>query len=176
MEKNYDFRFKKTDAAIFRALSKLLETDDFDKISISKLCSISSINRTTFYDHYKDKDELLRAFINDIFNIKTSSIDKITDNNSMLDQVDFILNIINKKSKFFNSLIKSSKEIYIKDSITLAIKSKCLLNDDLIFFIGGVSAIITDAIYNNSFDKEYLYTYIRDLSFQFNLFNKNKEN
>lgn len=176
MEKNFDFRFKKTDAAIFRALSKLLETCEFDKISISKLCSISSINRTTFYDHYKDKDELLKAFVNDIFNINNSSIDKITDNNSLLDQIDFILNIIDKKYKLFNYLVNSSKEIYVKDSITLAIKSRCILNDNLVFFIGGVSSIITDAIYNNCFDREYLYTYIRDLSLKFNLFNKNKEN
>lgn len=172
MSKNCDFRIKKTNASLFRSLIKLLDSEDYDKISISKLCSLSNINRTTFYDHYKDKDELLYYFINELFNKSNLCDDLIIDNNSLLDYTDSILKLIEKNIIIFNSLIKSDKTIMIRERIIISFISRCNLDDDLCFFIGGISNLIVESLKNNSFDRIYLYSYARDLSLKLNLFQK----
>lgn len=56
--KKEDQRIKVTKMLIRKALSKLLKEKSFEKISIKELCDLASINRGTFYSHYKDLNDL----------------------------------------------------------------------------------------------------------------------
>ena len=45
------------------ALERLLETKDFEAISIQEITDEATLNRATFYDHYPDKATLLRCLV-----------------------------------------------------------------------------------------------------------------
>ncbi len=51
--------YQKADEAITQAFFKLLENNDFDKITVSQIIKKAGVNRSTFYRHYVDKYEIL---------------------------------------------------------------------------------------------------------------------
>lgn len=62
-----DRRQKKTRQAIFDAFTRLLQEENYSKITIQQLIERADIGRTTFYSHFETKDDLLKAFCSDIF-------------------------------------------------------------------------------------------------------------
>ncbi len=63
-----DPRIKRTRQLLQEALGKLLETKDFDKISVQDIADTATLNRATFYDHYTDKFGLLTCTVASRFN------------------------------------------------------------------------------------------------------------
>ena len=45
------------------ALIRLLETKDYEYITIKEICRIASVNRSTFYLHYENMNDLLEETI-----------------------------------------------------------------------------------------------------------------
>ena len=60
---NLDPRIRRTRVLLQQALGKLLETKEFDKISVQDIAEAATVNRATFYDHYTDKFELLECMV-----------------------------------------------------------------------------------------------------------------
>src|ERR1700735_3442593 len=58
-----DPRIRRTRQLLQEALGKLLETKDFDKISVQDIAEAATVNRATFYDHYTDKFALLECMV-----------------------------------------------------------------------------------------------------------------
>lgn len=58
-----DPRIRRTRMLLQQALEKLLETKEFDKISVQDIADAATVNRATFYDHYTDKSALLVAMV-----------------------------------------------------------------------------------------------------------------
>ena len=58
-----DPRIRRTRQLLQQALEKLLETKEFDKISVQDIADQATVNRATFYDHYTDKSALLVAMV-----------------------------------------------------------------------------------------------------------------
>ncbi len=58
-----DLRVRKTKLAIEVSLLKLLETKQFQDITIQNIAEEAMINRATFYSHYSDKYELLDRLV-----------------------------------------------------------------------------------------------------------------
>lgn len=61
-----DKRIAKSREALRCAFISLMEEHGFDAITIHDLCTTAGINRTTFYNHFKDKDQLLSYFEQDV--------------------------------------------------------------------------------------------------------------
>ncbi len=61
-----DLRVIKTKKILFEKLLELLMKQDFDDITVTKLCSAAKVNRSTFYTHYSNIDELLEEFFRKI--------------------------------------------------------------------------------------------------------------
>jgi AcrR family transcriptional regulator len=58
-----DPRIRRTRLALQQALGKLLESKEFDKISVHDIAEAAMVNRATFYDHYADKFALLQCMV-----------------------------------------------------------------------------------------------------------------
>ena len=62
-ERNLDPRIRRTRVALQQALAKLLQENEFDKISVQDITETAAVNRATFYDHYTDKFALLECMV-----------------------------------------------------------------------------------------------------------------
>ena len=62
-----DKRKEKTLHAINHAFAKLINEKDYNDITIQDILNEAQISRSTFYAHYKTKDELLISISNHIF-------------------------------------------------------------------------------------------------------------
>lgn len=60
---NLDPRIRRTRQALQQALEKLLQTKEFDRISVQEIAEAAELNRATFYDHYADRHALLMALV-----------------------------------------------------------------------------------------------------------------
>jgi AcrR family transcriptional regulator len=63
-----DPRIRRTRDLLRDALARLLETRDFEKISVQDIAEAATVNRVTFYDHYTDKFALLESLVESRFN------------------------------------------------------------------------------------------------------------
>ena len=59
MNKNFNQRFWSTEDKIQRALFSLLKFRKYDEIAIKELCYEAGINRSSFYAHYQDINDLM---------------------------------------------------------------------------------------------------------------------
>ncbi len=58
-----DPRIRRTRQLLHQALATLLETREFEKISVHDIAEAATLNRATFYDHYADKFALLNCLV-----------------------------------------------------------------------------------------------------------------
>jgi AcrR family transcriptional regulator len=58
-----DPRIRRTRDLLQQALAGLLETRDFDRISVHDIAEAATVNRATFYAHYPDKFALLECLV-----------------------------------------------------------------------------------------------------------------
>lgn len=61
-----DLRIQKTYRALEQAFTKLLSENRYENISVAALCEEAMIRRTTFYKHFRDKDDYLVFFIDSL--------------------------------------------------------------------------------------------------------------
>ena len=58
-----DPRIRRTRQLLQGALRNLMQTKNFDEISVQDITDDATVNRATFYDHYTDKYALLEAMV-----------------------------------------------------------------------------------------------------------------
>ena len=84
MEK-LDLRVQKTYTALITSVTKLIQTKDFEAISVTEICDGALVRRQTFYKHFLDKYDFLTFFIkrriNEIFESAFKNIDPEIDEN-----------------------------------------------------------------------------------------------
>lgn len=77
-------------AALYLGFNKLMKEKDFSDISISEIVKEAGINRNTFYYHFKDINEFVKAFLEDeILNTVREKIKKNQFNEGFLLLVDY---------------------------------------------------------------------------------------
>ena len=61
-----DLRIKKTYRALFEAFTELLEEPRFEDVTVAMLCDRAMIRRTTFYKHFRDKNDYFAFYIDEL--------------------------------------------------------------------------------------------------------------
>jgi len=152
---------QKAKTKIIRNMITLLEEHPFENITIKMICAYSGINRTTFYDYFVDKYDLLSTIqdyhlrhYKQILNVLYDSFDINEVNQDKLHQFfKVILSYIQRHYGFFHAIfvthpnrdlftdyVKITKETYTKmlDDYTTVLKKKQFVT----YAIGGQIGII----------------------------------
>ena len=61
-----DRRIQKTQALLHEALGSLIREKPYDEIVVKEILDRANVGRSTFYMHYRDKDELLASGIHEM--------------------------------------------------------------------------------------------------------------
>lgn len=105
-----DKRILRTESNLKEALLSLLQDIDFEKITVKNICAQAKVNRITFYDHYKDKYDILNSIFLDM---QHESVEKcrhfnIKNNTAM----DPYINVSNYLMAFVGSLKPRIKLVF----------------------------------------------------------------
>ena len=114
MDKKTDLRIIKTKKSLFQGLTHLMKGKKFEKIKVSDICAASLVNRSTFYDHFSDKYELLTELIE---NLRTELNSKLQNNIKYKTTREYYLNCvrlylehINNYIDVYSSILKNNSE------------------------------------------------------------------
>ena len=166
MNKN-ESKYFNTAAIMDEALLQILETKDYEYISVKEVCARAGVNRSTFYLHYESMDDLLNEtieMINNKFHTSFQSNIKITNNILKKDKKELIfinetflvpyLNFILKNKKLFLLQYKKpyifkanqkfeewNNDLFIPITTSFGIE-KNIQNYFIRYFIDGIMAII----------------------------------
>ena len=105
MREKEDLRIRKTKATVYKASIALLSSKNKEQIKISDICKKANINRSTFYDHFKDKESLATSLLQSIEEDIKDEFNKITKTEELN---DYLLKIIKRAKKIIqeNAIIK----------------------------------------------------------------------
>lgn len=154
---------------IYQAFTSLLDTNEFDRVTVTTLVSECNISRQTFYYHFSDIDSLVN------WSIKQSTqgcLEEAKKAKDLIAASRIYLEHIKKNRMFISKCLDSSYALKIIGLITDSITEYCiefnhhtriskLSGEDARFVIGfmasGTTGIIIDSIHNKKeFDVEYL--------------------
>jgi AcrR family transcriptional regulator len=68
-----DRRVRKTDARLHEALMSLIHDKSYDRIAVRDILDRADVGRSTFYAHFRDKDDLLASGIDEALQSMRSS-------------------------------------------------------------------------------------------------------
>lgn len=117
-------RVKLTKRIIKTSLIKLLKNKPLEKISVTELCTYADVNRSTFYDHYRDFDELMEEIETDFLNHMPFINFSLSQNKVLESLISFMHYVQNNKDSYI-ILIRNgmlADKIYGK-AIDLGIKN-----------------------------------------------------
>ena len=182
MNKKEDLRIIKTKASLYRALIDIMKKKSFEDIRVSEICKKSQINRSTFYDHFNDKNELLYSMIQDMKNELQENLvinekhDSIKDASMQI--LKALLLYIDKNKKIYSSIIKINGNSIAKDMIVDTLIDTVTKEIDnnfnnntiiptrtmVLFYANGVISIISEALEDPSkYNPDELYEFIDNL-------------
>ena len=184
MVKKEDLRIRKTKANLYRALLQLMEEKTFEDIKVIDICNVSMINRSTFYDHFNDKYELLASFIEDLKNELIEHLDVQIEANSIkeyyIELLKLLLDYFSKNINMYSSIAivkKNNNSIAFDmmfdaslEAVTKRLKEHYINKSNIpteviaLFYVGGVTKICTEAIKDSKeFNPEKIIGYLEDL-------------
>lgn len=119
-----DKRIEKTRDAIYEAFTKTLMQKTYAKITIEDILTEAKVSRSTFYAHFRTKEELLNSILNHIFShvfSHTLTEEKTHDfsKSSIFDYTHFITHIfyhLHDEERLIKAILASeSKSIFLEN-------------------------------------------------------------
>lgn len=120
MAKKTDLRIIKTKRNLYEGLAQLLAEKPYESIKIKDICDKSLVNRSTFYDHYSSKTELLTAMIEERQKElkETTNIKNINRENykeTFLNYIKNTLIFIDKSKEINKNILLNDNNIVVKN-------------------------------------------------------------
>lgn len=106
-----DLRVIKTERAIREAFISLVEEKGYGHVTIRDITTRAMINRNTFYLHYQDKADLLRAIVHEVLGTQQEKLRIPAPEMTALDQdvvvagLQSVLNVIYEEVEFYRILL-----------------------------------------------------------------------
>lgn len=182
MKKKEDLRVIKTKKNLYEGLLSIMKDKSFEEIKVSEICSVSLTNRSTFYDHFNDKYELLASLIKDLEEELTKKLEQNknleTEKDYYMKMIELLFDHISENISIYSSIIKNNtnsiandmfKDTLLKD-VEKHIKSNHTDHGNIpveIITIFYVSAVINVCVYYISdptrYKKEDILSYLNEL-------------
>lgn len=122
MATKVDIRIIKTKDRLKEALFKLLKSKSIDKISISEICALASVNRNTFYTHYSSLKELLEEIESNLLESVLSNLDFTNTTRSITEMMYKILECVKENKEMCNLLFtENGDKDFLKTIIMFAL-------------------------------------------------------
>ncbi len=182
--KKEDLRIRKTKASLYKSLLQLMEDTPFEEIKVNRICQLSMINRSTFYDHFNDKYELLASLIEDLKTELIEHIDVQIEANSIkeyyIELLKLLLEYFEKNLSVYSSIAivkKNNNSIAFDmmfdaslEAVTKRLKENYINKSDIpieviaLFYVSGVTKICTEAIKDSKeFSPDKIISYLEAL-------------
>ena len=153
-----DLRVIKTKKKLQESLLNSLKTKKLDDITISEICDEASINRNTFYSHYRDIKSLCDELKADYLGQFLSEVEKMKLNGDTAQKIiTYFLQTISVNKDFFLLLFSDSSGIVFLSTIvkmclkgssySAGISSPVITEEDFFtFIVGGATNMIYEWI------------------------------
>lgn len=120
MDKKIDKRILKTKKNLYEGLLEVMKNKEFEEIKVSDICEKALTNRSTFYDHFSDKYELLTSLIEDLKKeLKDTLENNIKQTTSLKEYymmiIKILLNHISSNIDIYNSILKKNNNSIVMD-------------------------------------------------------------
>lgn len=90
-----------TKKVLSAALKQLMDTESFEKVTVSDICEACGVSRKTFYYHFQDKYELAEW----VFNTEFIAVLKKTNPTDQWETIDAICRYFYGERKFYSGLL-----------------------------------------------------------------------
>jgi AcrR family transcriptional regulator len=107
--KNEDQRVRRTRDRLGDALVKLVVQKPFDDITVQDVLDRAGVSRSTFYAHYRDKNDLFLSDAEDFFQGMASALSRFGDKSERVAPVQELFAHIAEVRPFYNALVESGR-------------------------------------------------------------------
>jgi AcrR family transcriptional regulator len=104
-----DRRIRRTRDTLGDALVALMHEKSFDEITVQEVLDRAGVGRSTFYEHYRDKDDLFLSDVEDFFEMFASFLTRRGASSKRLAPVQELFEHVRDAKEFYAALVRSGK-------------------------------------------------------------------
>ena len=109
LAKKEDQRVRRTRDQLGDALVELLVQKPFDDITVQDVLERAGVSRSTFYTHYRDKNDLFLSDAEDLFEGMATALSRFGDKSERIAPVQELFAHIADVRPFYNALVESGR-------------------------------------------------------------------
>ncbi len=109
LNKKEDQRVRRTRDRLGDALMELLVQKPFDDITVQDVLARAGVSRSTFYTHYRDKNDLFLSDAEDFFEAMATALSRFGDKSERVAPVQELAAHITQVRPFYNALVESGR-------------------------------------------------------------------
>jgi AcrR family transcriptional regulator len=107
--KKEDLRVQRTRNRLGEALVELLVQKPFDDITVQEVLDRAEVSRSTFYTHYRDKNDLFLSDVDQFFEGMATALSRFEDKSERLAPVQELFAHIGEARPFYDALVESGR-------------------------------------------------------------------
>lgn len=127
LNENDDRRVKYTRMVLEASLIELLQKKHIDKISVKEICEKADINRSTFYAHYSDPNNLLQTIVQSVLSELNAYLDNFSYKKNGTESIQIISRIFDyiiANADRFKVILGENGDIGLQKKIMMLVQQK----------------------------------------------------
>jgi AcrR family transcriptional regulator len=109
LTRKIDPRVKRTSDSLGDALVALMHEKPFEEITVQHVLDRAGVSRSTFYTHYRDKDDLFISDVEDFFEQISSMLERRGEDSDRVAPVQELFAHVSDAREFYAALVASGK-------------------------------------------------------------------
>ena len=109
MQKRRDVRVKRTHERLGMAMMELVRQKPMDDITVQEVLDRAGVGRSTFYDHFRDKDDLLFSQFDMFLEMFSTMLSVRKDASMRIVPITEMFEHIGQQKKFYRSMADSGR-------------------------------------------------------------------